>query len=84
MNKALHPNNVTDEYNYEEDCPHCGTSVPIVIDENDRTHYEITCPICGHSMMLCVLCRWDDEDDNKPHFCDWNEVTGCRRHINEG
>ena len=63
------------EYNFEEYCPHCDSVVPIIIDNDDRETYEVVCPECGHAICLCTLCRWDDEDAETHHACDWNAKT---------
>lgn len=71
MHKGYRPNEAPRDYNYEEFCTHCDSDIEIVIDNADYTHYEITCPVCGNKMMLCTLCRWDQEDEGKSPICDW-------------
>lgn len=83
MHKALY--NEDGEYNFEEECPFCGEYIPVLIDEMDFNHYDIICPVCGKRMMLCTLCRWDQEledgfDGN--YKCDWSEA-GCFRRKEE-
>ena len=83
MHKALW--NEDGCYHFEEQCPHCDNSIPIVIDDNDFANYEIECPACHKMMMLCTLCRWDqelEEDFDGDYFCDWSEEKGCyRKHL---
>lgn len=61
MHKAYKPGKCPSEYNYEETCPHCDSPIPIVID-NGCFEYMMSCPVCGNRLMLCTLCRWDQED----------------------
>lgn len=73
-------------YNFEEMCPHCGTSHPVVVDDKDFIHYSIECPVCRNKFMLCTLCRWDQEvedgfDGN--YKCDWCEGKECFRNHND-
>ena len=68
-------------YNFEEQCPNCDNSIPILIDEFS-TSYEIDCPACGHKMMLCTLCYWDQELEEGfggLYKCDWSNGRGCFR-----
>ena len=81
MHKAFKPGEAPSNYNYGEDCPECGETIGIVIDENDTTNYEVICPVCGNPMMLCTLCHWDNEEAENPHDCDWCPARGCYRKL---
>ena len=90
MHKIMY--NQDGEYNFEETCPMCEASIPILIDEEDVVHYYIDCPNCGYRMALCTLCRWDQELEKSGSWnqeleegtiggykCDWREGKGCFR-----
>ena len=80
MHKAVCGNDGT--YNFEEECPNCGHSIPIEIDDSDFSHYEIECPECHETMLLCTLCRWDQELEDGfdgAYKCDWHEPNMCYR-----
>ena len=81
MHIAIHPMNMAKEYNYEEYCPHCDCFIPIVIDNAEWGRYDLTCPVCGEQLMLCVLCRWDQENNNGGE-CDYREGMCFRRDRN--
>lgn len=71
-------------YNFAEFCPECETFVPIVIDDDDYKTYAVTCPTCGRKLMLCTLCRWDEEKfAGQDTPCDWCEENGCWRERGE-
>ncbi len=78
MHKALNPESIgVDDYNFEEMCPRCWNTIPIVIDNNDHKSYSVKCPVCGEKFMLCTLCRWDQDVANP--VCDWATDEGCFR-----
>lgn len=74
MHKAYKPNEAPENYDYEETCPDCEASIPILIDDNCNHQYKVTCPVCGKPMMLCGQCMWDGRC-----YCDWSRETGCYR-----
>lgn len=74
MHSVYYPGKAPKEYDQEEYCPHCDSTIPVVIDQDDFEHYEFTCPVCGEKLMLCTLCN-DDQDGG----CDWTEEYGCFR-----
>lgn len=79
--KAYKPGHAPANYNFEEYCSICDTEIPIVIDENEFKNYAVTCPECGAKLMLCTLCRWDQETNNPR--CDWTAEHGCFREEKE-
>ena len=58
MHKVFKPSECPEGYDFEETCPHCDNTIPVVID-NDCFDYHTTCPVCGKTLMLCGLCRMD-------------------------
>ena len=67
MHKVYIPGEAPDDYDYEETCPHCDNTIPVVID-NACFNYEATCPVCGGRLMLCTLCEWDYDDGLSDHY----------------
>lgn len=62
------------EYNYEEECARCRSTIQIMIDFDDYEHYQVTCPVCGEQMMLCTLCRTHANEQKEVwRQCDWKE-----------
>lgn len=70
-----------EDYNFEEYCSDCDTTIPVRIDNNEHSCYEIICPSCGKKVMLCTLCKWDylDTFGGYDYPCDWSEESGCYR-----
>ncbi len=84
MHKAYKPSDAPEGYNFEEYCPHCDNSIPIVIDNDETARYDLSCPVCGKPLMLCTLCMWDQQEDgNSPGDCDFHDGT-CYRRQNNG
>lgn len=75
MHRALDLDNVTEEYDFEEMCPHCDEPIAIVMDHAEFIRYKLVCPACGKKLMLCTLCQYD----GSPVLCDWSEDRPCYR-----
>ena len=73
-------------YDFVEICPSCDKAIPVLIDP-DCFRYQVRCPVCNYRMMLCTLCRWDQEEEegfDGVYKCDWNKETGCYRKKKKG
>lgn len=84
MHKAYKPGMEPSDYNFEEYCPHCDSSIPVKVDNDEAIRYDLICPVCGKQLMLCTLCMWDQQEtENAPGDCDFHDGT-CFRRINNG
>lgn len=81
MHKVFKPGETPKDYNFEEMCPECGNYIPVLVDNDEAICYQVSCPVCGYEMMLCTLCRWDQEEEEgfTDHKCDWSQERGCFR-----
>jgi rRNA maturation protein Nop10 len=81
MHAVYKPGSAPYEYNFEEYCPHCDSSIPVVIDNDEMDSYDTVCPVCGNELMLCTLCMWDQEGtgEDAPGDCDFHDGKCFRR-----
>lgn len=85
MHKVYKPNNNKAEYDFAEMCPVCASYILVQIDYNSKK-YSKRCPVCGYDMMLCTLCKWDQECEegfSGDYKCDWCVESGCYRRKNK-
>lgn len=74
--------NLSDGFEVNEDCPHCGNSNTWIWNV-DEDGYKVFCPHCGEKMMLCGECSQDFFGLDMDPPCDWTETTGCFRERGE-